>query len=126
MNRCHLVLGQTECLPVDQSLDGGHLVQEDKVAVKDVEVNCIQERFENLVIEWIETSLYKLEVHDAAKNFEKVLANIIRSTRCLSDNHLELFFLIDYEITCNSLKWCNSPFSLVVSISLWMAQEEHV
>ena len=83
MNKLDLLVGQAEALSVDQTLDGGELVNQNKVLVISAKVDRVEISEQKLLVEEVVASLPHGKIKDGATNFEQVFRNILLVTSVL-------------------------------------------
>jgi hypothetical protein len=80
MDLLDLSIGQTISLSVDQTLDGGELVNQNKLWVISVIVDSIQISLEQLIVKVVAVSLVNGHIKDSAADLEQVLHDVILIT----------------------------------------------
>jgi hypothetical protein len=77
MNEPNLIISEAVLLPVDQRLDRGKLVDEDKVWIISLEVDGVQVGEEKLVVEVLASVWLEMNVQNCTQDLDKILREVI-------------------------------------------------
>ena len=74
-----LLVADAKGLPVDQALDGGHLVEQNQVGVMHIIVNGVKIALQKSIFKHVHSSLLQAHPHDATTYLKKILNDIVAS-----------------------------------------------
>ena len=80
MHHHSLPISNAESLAVDQTLNGCKLVQQNKICVVNVVVDCVKIAREKFIFKRIVASLLETHSHDTTAHFEKILDDVVTCT----------------------------------------------
>lgn len=76
VDHLHLGVGHTEGFSINDALDGGQLVQKDKIVVFQFQTDGVKSFGEDFFVKHVESSLFEAHVENSAKELEQVSDNI--------------------------------------------------